>query len=582
MAKIPQDIIERVRDSADIVDVVSQYVELKQRGANYFGLCPFHSEKTPSFSVAPAKQIYHCFGCNSGGNVFSFIMEYQKIPFPEAIKILADRYNIPIEFEKTDGSSELFSALYDLHEIAVKLYQENLFSSNGKDALNYLTQRGLTEDILKQFKVGFAHDTWDQLVSKCKGKGFTHSQILQSGLFTHSDKGTFDRFRSRIMFPIFHPSGKPIAFGGRIFKSDDPAKYLNSPETPLYKKSSVFYGLQASRDAIRKEGYAVLVEGYMDFLKLYQASIHPVVAVSGTAFTTSHTTALSRITTKIVLLYDGDEAGGNAAIRAGWVLLKAGLEPSIVRPPEGQDPDDWVGDAGKESVISAIELPQRYIDFHMEFNRGSELQGADRQQYINALVREIKGIENGIIRNDMVRIISEKLMVDEKDLIRTMKSQRVNPVYNTDPEYPQSHEVQFSSRVEKAQIELLQLLVQDNDSVRQYVMEHISLELFKVPLLKRLAGYLLDENLAVESSVIIEYFQDKHELDSVAKILFAENQNIPPEEIVSDCLKILKSNPLKEKIQSLRIQIREKELKGEDSMEELNVITGLREELNDI
>ena len=150
MAKIPQDIIERVRDSADIVDVVSQYVELKQRGANYFGLCPFHSEKTPSFSVAPAKQIYHCFGCNSGGNVFSFIMEYQKIPFPEAIKILADRYNIPIEFEKGEGNSELFSALYNLHEIAVKLYQDNLFSPDGKDALKYLTQRGLTEDIIKQ------------------------------------------------------------------------------------------------------------------------------------------------------------------------------------------------------------------------------------------------------------------------------------------------------------------------------------------------------------------------------------------------------------------------------------------------
>ena len=582
MARIPQDIIERVRDSADIVDVVSQYVELKQRGANYFGLCPFHSEKTPSFSVAPAKQIYHCFGCNSGGNVFSFIMEYQKIPFPEAIKILADRYNIPVEFEKGDGSSELFSVLYDLHEIAVKLYQDNLFSPDGKDALNYLTQRGLTEDILKQFKVGFAHDTWDQLVLQCKGKGFTHSQILQSGLFTHSDKGTFDRFRSRIMFPVFHPSGKPIAFGGRIFNSDDPAKYLNSPETPLYRKGSVFYGLQASRDAIRKEGYAVLVEGYMDFLKLYQASIHPVVAVSGTAFTPSHTTALNRITNKVVLLYDGDEAGGNAAIRAGWVLLKAGLEPSIVRPPEGQDPDDWVGDAGKESIISAIELPQRYIDFHVEFNQGSELQGADRQQYIIALVREIKGIENGIIRNDMVRIISEKLMVDEQDLIRTMKSQRVNPVYNADPELPPSPEVLFSSRVDKAQIELLQLLAQDNDSVRQYVMEHISLELFKTPLLKRLAGYLLDENLAVESSAIIEYFQDKHERDSVAQILFSENQNISPEEIVSDCLKILKSEPLKEKIQSLRIQIREKELKGDDSMEELNAITRLREALNDI
>jgi DNA primase len=187
---------------------------------------------------------------------------------------------------------------------------------------------------LKQFKVGFAMDSWDQLVKQCTGKGFTKSHINQSGLFTQSEKGTFDRFRSRIMFPIHHPSGKPIAFGGRIFEVDDPAKYLNSPETPLYKKSDVFYGLQASRDAIRKTGYAVLVEGYMDFLQLYQAGIHQVVAVSGTAFTPRHALALSRITQKVVLFYDGDKAGGNAAIRAGWVLLKAGMEP-----PNHQDLD---------------------------------------------------------------------------------------------------------------------------------------------------------------------------------------------------------------------------------------------------
>jgi DNA primase len=179
-------------------------------------------------------------------------MEYQKITFPEAIKSLADRYNIPIDYEEADGTSELFSVLYELHEIAVNLYQQNLFSQKGEKALDYLKGRGLTEDIIKQFKIGLAIDTWDQLVKTCTGKGFTQSQITKSGLFAQSDKGTFDRFRSRIMFPIFHPSGKPIAFGGRVFNSDDPAKYMNSPETPLYKKSDVLYGLQASRDAIRK------------------------------------------------------------------------------------------------------------------------------------------------------------------------------------------------------------------------------------------------------------------------------------------------------------------------------------------
>ncbi|HIC37135.1 MAG TPA: DNA primase, partial [Candidatus Marinimicrobia bacterium] len=520
MAKIPQDIVDRVRDTADIVDVVSQYVDLKHRGANYFGLCPFHGEKTPSFSVAPAKQIYHCFGCSTGGNVFSFLMEYQKVSFPEAVKTLADRYNIPIQYEEGEGGSELFSSLYELHNIAVKLYQDNLFSQRGESALAYLTDRGLTEDILKQFKVGFAMDSWDQLVKQCTGKGFTKSHINQSGLFTQSEKGTFDRFRSRVMFPIFHPSGKPIAFGGRIFGVEDPAKYLNSPETPLYKKSDVFYGLQASRDAIRKTGFAVLVEGYMDFLQLYQAGIHPLVAVSGTAFTQRHALALSRITQKVVLLYDGDNAGGNAAIRTGWVLLKAGLEPTIVRPPGDQDPDDWVRAVGRNDVLSAIESPTSFLDFHLEFHSGKSLEGAERRQYILDLMREIRSIQDGIVRNDLVRILSEKLMVDEHDLVRVMKSQRVNPVQYPD-QTDQGDEIpKFTSIADRAQIELLQLLALEEQSTRQYVQENISLALFTTPLLKKVAGFLLDEKLSVESSAIIEYFQDKHERDSVAQILF--------------------------------------------------------------
>ena len=430
MSKISQDIIERVRDSADIVDVVSKYVDLKQRGPNFFGLCPFHNEKTPSFSVAPAKQIFYCFGCNAGGNVYSFLMDYQKIPFPDAVKVLAEQYNIPIEFNKKDEDSGLYSSLHELHEIALELYQDNLFSNSGEKALSYLEDRGLNEDIIRQFKVGYAKDSWDQLVKKCKGKGFTRSQIVQSGLFSQSEKGTFDRFRSRVMFPIFHPSGKPIAFGGRVFESKDPAKYLNSPETPLYKKSNVFYGLQATRDAIRKEGHVVLVEGYMDFLKLYTNTIYPVVSVSGTAFTSRHASSISKITSKVILLYDGDEAGCTAAIRAGWVLFKSGLIPSVIRPPNGLDPDDWIDQFGASQLLSAIKNPQDYIDFHIELYQGDKLTGAERQQYILNLAKEIKGIEDGVIRNDLVKLIAEKLYIGEHDFIKTVNTQRINPEYS--------------------------------------------------------------------------------------------------------------------------------------------------------
>ena len=582
MSQIPQDIIERVRDSADIVDVVSKYVDLKQRGPNYFGLCPFHNEKTPSFSVSPSKQIYYCFGCNAGGNVYSFLMDYQKISFPDAVQVLAEQYNIPIELNRSEDNSELYSSLYKLHEIAMDLYQENLFSNVGEKSLAYLKERGFGLDTIKQFKIGYALNSWDQLVQACKGKGFTRSQIVQSGLFSQSDKGTFDRFRSRIMFPIFHPSGKPIGFGGRIFGKEDSAKYLNSPETPLYKKSNVFYGLQATRDSIRKEGYVVLVEGYMDFLKLYQSSIHPVVSVSGTAFTSKHASSISKITKKVVLLYDGDDAGGSAAIRAGWVLLKSGMVPSIVRPPNGLDPDDWIDQSSKAKVLSAIQSPKEYIDFHIELYNGNELKGSDRQQYIINLSKEIKGIEDGVIRNDLIKMISEKLSIDEHDFIKSVNTQRVNPETNYEDEINNEEKFTFSSKIDKAQVELIQLLISNDHAIKRHIIDRVNLDLFSNPLLKKLAKILIDENLDVESSSIIEYFQDKNERDSITQILFTKDQESSSEEIVYDCIKILKSEPIKEKISELRMDIREKESKGESPVEELGTITKLRKQLNDL
>ena len=582
MSQIPQDLIERVRDSADVVDVVSKYVDLKQRGPNYFGLCPFHNEKTPSFSVSPSKQIYYCFGCNAGGNVYSFLMDYQKIPFPDAVKILAEQYNIPIELNRSEDNSELYSSLYKLHEIAMDLYQENLFSNVGETPLTYLRERGFGLDTIKQFKIGYALDSWDQLVEVCKGKGFTRSQIIQSGLFSQSDKGIFDRFRSRIMFPIFHPSGKPIGFGGRIFGKEDPAKYLNSPETPLYKKSNVFYGLQATRDAIRKEGYVVLVECFMDFLKLYQSSIYPVVSVSGTAFTSKHASSISKITKKVILLYDGDDAGGNAAIRAGWVLLKSGMVPTIVRPPNGLDPDDWIDQSSKGKVLSAIQSPKDYIDFHIELYNGNELKGSDRQQYIINISKEIKGIEDGVIRNDLIKMISEKLSIDEHDFIKSVNTQGVNPETNYKDEINNEEKFTFSSKIDKAQVELIQLLISNDHAIKRHIVDRVNLDLFSNPLLKKLAKILIDENLDVESSSIIEYFQDKNERDSITQILFTKDQESSSEEIVYDCIKILKSEPIKEKISELRMNIREKESKGESPVEELGTITKLRRQLDDL
>ncbi len=255
MPKISQTTIDQIRDRADIVDIISQEVNLKRKGINYFGVCPFHDEKTPSFSVSPSKQIYHCFGCGNGGNVFTFLMEYEKVTFFEAVKGLAEKYNIIIEEIKNTVPSNEFSLLYDFHERASIIYENNLFSKSGSNALTYLTNRKLTENIIKEFRIGFALNSWNSLYKVFINDKYKDS-MMKSGLFSRTQKGVFDRFRSRIMFPIFHQSGKIIAFGGRAFESDDMAKYLNSPETTIYQKSNILYGLHKTRDSIRKAGYA--------------------------------------------------------------------------------------------------------------------------------------------------------------------------------------------------------------------------------------------------------------------------------------------------------------------------------------
>ena len=301
MARIPQDTIDRIRDSADIVDVVSHHVDLTKRGRNFFGLCPFHNEKTPSFSVAPDKGIYHCFGCGNGGSALNFIMEIEKISFVEAVTQLGKKLGIEVQ-NSGDDSNEFFGKLYEIHKLATELFHETLFSDRGQKAKEYLLNRGLNEDSLKLFKVGFVPEESSYLFNSIKSKNYDKEIMEKSGLFGFSKSKTYDRFRSRIMFPISNTAGKIIAFGGRIFEKDDPAKYMNSPETPLYKKSEVFYGLDITREAIRKKESAILVEGYTDLIQLYQAGVKNVVAVSGTAFTERHVNQIRRFTSKVLSL----------------------------------------------------------------------------------------------------------------------------------------------------------------------------------------------------------------------------------------------------------------------------------------
>lgn len=365
---IPQETIEHVRQMNDIVDVVGQYVRLKKRGRNYLALCPFHTEKTASFSVSQDKQIFHCFGCGKGGNVFTFLMEHEHMTFIEAVRHLAARANITIHEDRgTDVRRELVEKVAYANQVAAAYFHDLLFKPKYATVFDkYLVgKRQVAKDAIEQFQIGLSGETWDGLIKYAAKKDLTEQDLEQAGLAIRSEtKGTyFDRFRQRLMFPIFNLSGKPIAFGGRTLKKGEVAKYVNSPETPLYSKGNVLYGLNVARDAIREKNAVFVVEGYFDVVSLWQAGIRHVVASSGTAFTPQQARLLARFAEEVYLFFDADTAGQTAALRSVDALFDAGLEVKVVVPPEGEDPDSIARQEGAEKIEELRQQALGYIAF---------------------------------------------------------------------------------------------------------------------------------------------------------------------------------------------------------------------------
>ncbi|CAB1240666.1 DNA primase [Clostridiaceae bacterium BL-3] len=361
---ISEDVIQKVKDENDIVDVISESVKLKRSGRNYLGLCPFHHEKTPSFSVSRDKQIYKCFGCGEAGNVFTFIMKSKNLNFPEAVKLLADRVNIDIDFDKDNGlKKNTFQKLYELNVAAARYFFNCL--KRDKRAKNYLLNRGITENTIRRFGLGYSVDSWNRMLNFLKNKGFTELDMLSAGLIVKSQKENYyDRFRNRIIFPVFNSRGKVIGFGGRVLDDSKP-KYLNSPETPLFKKGINLYGLNF---AIKSNFSRVLiiVEGYMDCIALHQCGITNVVASLGTALTVSQAKLMAKYADKVIISYDADTAGQMATIRGMDILKDAGLEVEVLQIPNGKDPDEFVRNNGREDFLKLVNKAVPLIEYRIE------------------------------------------------------------------------------------------------------------------------------------------------------------------------------------------------------------------------
>ncbi len=413
------EIIDQVRQAADIVDIASLYTSLKRRGRKFVGLCPFHSEKDPSFTVDSEKQLFHCFGCGVGGDVFTLVMEKENLTFPEALHHLAEKYHIPLP-QKTRLSPELQKLeekVYKANELALAFFRRSLFQpGEGQAALAYLKKRKLTADTLEILKVGYAPNSWNALLSYFQGRGTEPALLEKAGLVLPGQKRSeyYDRFRGRIIFPIFSLTGKTVAFGGRTVAEATP-KYLNSPDTPVYSKGKILYGLNWTKEAVREAGELILVEGYTDFASLYQGGIRNIAASLGTALTPHQVALAKRFGPRIIINYDGDSAGRNAALRAVPLCFERAVQTQVLILPQSLDPDGYIRKFGPEPYLDLAKKSPSGLQFliDMTVRTGRLNVPEEKSRIIRTIVTELDKIPDAIVRSEYLRQASDHLGVEE-------------------------------------------------------------------------------------------------------------------------------------------------------------------------
>jgi len=411
--------VELIKEKIDIVDFISGYINLSRAGKNWKGLCPFHKEKTPSFMVSPERQTWHCFGCNLGGDIFTFLMKYENLEFGEALRVLAEKAGVELK-KVSPQEYKYIGLLYELNELAKKFFISEL--ENNKKAFEYILSRGLKPETISEFEIGFAPDLNDGLSIHLINSGYSPDDIIRAGLAIKNEKGrVFDRFRGRIMFPIHNHLGKVVGFTGRIlpeFEKEDVGKYINSPETPIFKKSKILYGFWKSKNFIREKNSAFLVEGQMDFLASWQAGIKNTVASSGTALTEDHLSALRKLTDKLIITFDNDKAGQEAGEKAIDMALKFDFDVKIVMFQDFKDPAE-AALAGEKNLLNAIEkaMPAPEFYFQKYLKQEKSNWSEDKLKNIQAVLQKLLNIESPVERNFWIKKLSEITSIDEKVLI---------------------------------------------------------------------------------------------------------------------------------------------------------------------
>ena len=522
----PDELIEEVRSRNDIVDVISGYVHLQKKGANYFGLCPFHNEKSPSFSVSRSKQMYYCFGCGAGGNVFTFLMEYENDTFPEAVKALADRAGISLpeadESEEAKREQSKRSRLLAINKEAAKYFYFQLRAKQGEPGLHYLRKRQLTDETIHRFGLGYANKTADDLVRYLKGKGYSEELIREAGLCNTDEKhGMYDKFWNRVMFPIEDINHRVIGFGGRVMGDGKP-KYLNSPETPIFDKSRNLYGLNFARSS--RKGNIILCEGYMDVIAMHQAGFNQAVASLGTAFTLGQAGLLKRYTKEVLLSYDSDGAGVKAALRAIGILKEAGLTGRVINLEPYKDPDEFIKNLGAEAFQERIDNAENSFLFEIRMlQREYDLNDPEKKtEFHRAVAKKLCEFPEEVERENYLEAVAEKYHIGFESLRKLVASTAASTGLARPVERPKSGIQKKSTpedNVKKTQRLLLTWLAEE-PQIYPKIAAFLSAEDFTEELYRKVADRLF-ENLSrgeVNAAAIISMFPEEEEQREAAAI----------------------------------------------------------------
>ncbi|MBL7156914.1 MAG: DNA primase [Candidatus Omnitrophica bacterium] len=577
---IPNEVINRILDKTDIVEIISSYVPLKKGGQNFKACCPFHKEKTPSFMVSPGKQIFHCFGCAAGGNVISFLMKHERMDFIEAITMLADKAGITVPRTGVTGKTKntLADKLYGVNNLACNHYQENLAKEYSKVAGGYLIRRGITERMIKHFRLGFARDSWQGLINYCTAKGIELGMLEKAGLILGNAEGGnwYDRFRNRIIFPIFDLRNRAMGFGGRVLDDSLP-KYINSPETYIYTKGRHLYGLNFSKEYIKKQNYAIIVEGYLDLIIPYQNDIRNIVATLGTALTLDQIGMLKRFTKNVIMVYDSDKAGEGATLRGLDLLIEQDMNVRIAVLPKGSDPDSFVRKEGKAGFMKILKESKDLFDYKLgtltaKFKKD---QPHSKARIVAEMLPTLSRIKNAVLKSGYLKKMAEELALDE-DSIRT-ELKKVKPVYARD--YLGPRDVENKKSVNQAELALLSMALEDAKFLRKIEEElgfekiqdrHISTVMGKIDELRKKGKKITVSHLmsCFEDGKIEEIIS---EATSVAQTIKDKNK------VLDDCFRYIKRDNLKKALNNIQSKIKEAEKASDTSK-----VTRLMSEYNEL